>query len=163
MKFPYIAFIIPALFAPNLADAVPWCHKGTIVQVANITLSGSTLSSMSAGLTVPMGVSNPDYYKAYTVGANMCTTYSGGGGYGNVPGKGTVRFVAYSPYSFTNGFDFNISQGLSFKCDKCYAIPPLMEIHMMKRKRVKFKPLEGISGVEKYMLNMRKMRKQKGK
>lgn len=125
-KIPLLtALAATSLFLAGSVQAVPWCHGGHIVTVADVTWDYNDLLNETSGMTVPPNVINGDYYLAHTAGANYCQAYTGGGGPGNVPGKGTVSFVPYAPYSFTNGFNYQLFHGLQFECNKCYAVPPL--------------------------------------
>lgn len=125
-QFSLLAVIAATgIFLAGNVQAVPWCHGGHIVTVADVTWDYNDLLNETSGMTVPPNVINGDYYLAHTAGGNYCQSYSGGGGPGNVPGKGSVSFEAYAPYSFTNGFNYQLYDGLQFECNKCYAVPPL--------------------------------------
>lgn len=119
------ALATAGMIASGNAQAVPWCHGGTIVTVADVQWSHADLLNETQGMTVPINVINADQYLASQAGNNYCQTYAGGGGPGSVPGNGTVMFDAYAPYTFTNTYYYQLQDGLEFECNKCYAVPPL--------------------------------------
>lgn len=131
MKKLLVSAAVGATFLlSNAAQAVPWCHKGTIVQIADVTWSQAQILANFTG-TVPSGVLDPEVYTTFHATHNYAQTFSGGGGgFGgySVPGSGQVRVVPYAPYSYTNMVgpgNYFTSQGVSFKLDKCYTIAPM--------------------------------------
>ena len=125
-KTTMIAIAIAGLTAATSASAVPWCHGGTIVTVADVQWNHADLLYQTQNITAPPNVYNEDYYLAWTAGSNYCQSYAGGAGPNlGVPGNGSVNFVPYAPFSFTNTLSYQLHGGLSFECEKCYAIPPM--------------------------------------
>ncbi|MCO7224719.1 hypothetical protein [Pleionea sp. CnH1-48] len=142
-------FVVTAMTLSGAASAVPWCHGGTIVEIANISWTQSGINTHFTG-PIPGGVVDPQRYIAWEASHNYAGYFAGGGGWGNVPGKGQVRVRPYAPYTYTNMVSgYHTSQGLSFKLDKCYATPPLVEIKEKEKLEV-LKPLDGIDGMERY-------------
>ncbi len=132
MKKSLIPFAFGASLLAGSASAVPWCHGGTIVEIADVSWSQAQIMANFSG-SVPSGVIDPEYYTTYTATHNYASTFAGGGGgFGgySVPGSGTVRVIAYAPYTYTNmvgpGY-YHTSQGVQFTIDKCYTIPPLTQ------------------------------------
>lgn len=123
-----------ALLSSGAAQAVPWCHGGTIVEIADVNWSQAQILANFTG-SVPGGVLDPEVYKTFHATHNYAQTFAGGGGgFGgySVPGSGQVRVSVYAPYTYTNmvgpGYYYT-SQGVSFKLDKCYTIP-VMQHHL---------------------------------
>ncbi len=121
-----------AFLASTAAQAVPWCYKGTIVQIADVSWSEAQINANFTG-TVPAGVLDPEVYITATATNNYASTFTGGGGgFGgySVPNSGQVRVIPYAPYTYTNmvgpGYYFT-SQGVKFKMEKCYTIAPMTE------------------------------------
>lgn len=137
------------------AYAVPWCHQGSIVTVANVTWNGTTTTAMSSGIPVPPSVTDPERYQVFHSTHNFCNTYSGGGGPSwpwNVPGAGSVRTVTTSPFILTNTVNnYELNMGVGFSCQKCYSLPPYQEIHELRLA----KPLIGTEGTEEYIEKVR--------
>lgn len=127
MKRKIAALLLAALAVAPAAHAVPWCWKGTIAQVGpNQYLSPTQLQSWWTANGVPVGVANPHYYVAFHASHQRCQVYAGWTGptY-NVPGAGQVQAHVYAPSSYLSTLNgYTISQGLWFKCMKCY---PIME------------------------------------
>ncbi len=152
-----------AMFS-GMAQAVPWCHKGTIVEIADVNWSQSQILANFTG-SVPGGVLDPEVYTTFHATHNYANTFAGGGGgFGgySVPGSGQVRVIPYAPYSYTNMVGpghYYTSQGVSFKLDKCYTIPPLTHHHEVKFVEpggeggdsggIVFDPIEGIEVIKK--------------
>lgn len=132
------------------ASAVPWCHRGTIVEVADVVWSGSTTVAMGSAYTAPPSVVDEDRYQVFHATNDYCQSYAGGGGpiwWNNVPGAGTVNTIPYAPYILTNTVnDYDLSMGVSFKCEKCYSIPPYEVIHDFELA----KPMTGTEGKLEY-------------
>ncbi|MGI2258207.1 hypothetical protein [Shewanella sp. GXUN23E] len=146
----------------GLAQAVPWCYRGTIVQIADVTWGQSQILANFSG-TIPGGVADPEYYITSTATYNYSQNFvGGGGGFGgySVPGSGQVRVTHYAPYTFTNmvgpGYYFT-SQGIKFRMDKCYTIPPMtahLELEVAEPDGdIPIKPLSGLEAVIDYWRN----------
>lgn len=161
MKKLLIVAAVGATFLSSVAQAVPWCHKGTIVQIANVNWTGAQIAANFTG-TVPGGVADAEVYKTFTATHNYAQTFAGGGGgFGgySVPGSGQVRVVPYAPYTYTNmvgpGYYYT-SQGVSFKLDKCYTIAPMTQHHEVHElslddgSGIVVKPLDGLEKLELY-------------
>lgn len=137
------------------ANAVPWCHRGTIVTVANVNWSGATNVAMSSGIPVPPGHSDPERYQVFHSTHNFCSAYSGGGGPSwpwPVPGSGSVRTVTTGPFILTNTVNnYELNMGVSFSCDKCYSLPPYQQVHELQHARA----LPGTEGTEEYQKRVR--------
>lgn len=144
------SLVVLGVMASGHAAAVPWCHGGTIVEVANVTWSGTTTVAMASGIPVPPTISDPDRYQVFHATNNYCQGYAGGGGpvWGNpVPGSGTVRTITTGPYILTNTVnDYDLSMGVSFKCEKCYTTPPYEVIYDYERAE----PMVGTEGKTAY-------------
>ena len=150
-----------AMFS-GVAQAVPWCHKGTIVEIADVSWTQSQILANFTG-SVPAGVYDPESYITHTATHNYASTFAGGGGgFGgySVPGSGQVRVIPYAPYTYTNmvgpGYYFT-SQGVKFKLDKCYTIPPLTHHHEVELEfaepgtgggGIVFDPIEGLEVIK---------------
>jgi len=106
------------------AHAVPWCHRGHISTVADITLNEAQLISYAANhlpSPLPIWVTDPDRYIAFHASEAACGAYVGWSGPNfGVPGAGQVTTVPYAPTSYVSQITgYSISQGVSFKCNKC--------------------------------------------
>ncbi|MCL1038069.1 hypothetical protein L2750_13010 [Shewanella submarina] len=158
-----ISSLLLATSMAPLAQAVPWCHGGTIVQIADVSWTQSQIMANFSG-PIPGGVADPEYYTAATATFNYAQTFAGGGGgFGgySVPGSGQVRVRHYAPYTFTNmvgpGYYYT-SQGIKFKLDKCYTIPPMTAHHELEVALpedpdggdIKVTPLEGLEEMPRY-------------
>lgn len=126
------AIVLCGVMASGHAAAVPWCHGGTIVEVANVTWSGDTTVAMASVIPAPPSVVDPDRYQVFHATSNFCQGYAGGGGpiWGNpVSGAGSVRTIITGPFILTNTVNnYDLSMGVSFKCEKCYTLPPYEEV-----------------------------------
>lgn len=131
-------FVLPCvlLVASGLtvsAQAVPWCYGGTIVTVQTHNLDEGTLLFLFGSQTIPSGVDplQEDRYIASTVGWDLAYAHAGGGGGWNgwsVPNAGEVRVDAFFPASYLSGLTYHLSEGLRFHVEKCYTIPPHVQI-----------------------------------
>lgn len=150
-----------ATSAVPIAQAVPWCHGGTIVEFADVNWSESQILANFSG-PIPGGVADPQYYITATATHNYAQTFvGGGGGFGgySVPGSGQVRVRHYAPYTFTNmvgpGY-YDTSQGVKFKMDKCYTIPPMTVHHELEVADepdggdIQVRPYEGLGAIQRY-------------
>ena len=144
MKKSIISIACALMFTTGIANAVPWCHQGTIVQIADVSWNQSQILANFTG-SIPTGVTDPEHYITFTATHNYANTFAGGGGgFGgySVPGSGQVKVEAYAPYSYTNMVgpgNYFTSQGVQFKLKKCYTIPPMTIQH-------EFVALDDISG-----------------
>ncbi len=162
MNKKLLSLAVGATLLSSAVQAVPWCHKGTIVQIADVSWSGAQIMANFTG-TVPSGVYDPEYYITSTATYNYANTFAGGGGgFGgySVPGSGQVRVIPYAPYTYTNmvgpGYYYT-SQGVKFKLEKCYTIPPLTVHHELAEVSpdigggdIVFDPAEGVDVIKKY-------------
>lgn len=143
------------------AEAVPWCYRGTVVEIADVNWTQGHINANFFG-SVPSGVADPEVYITHTATHNYANTFAGGGGgFGgySVPGSGQVKVVPYAPYTYTNmvgpGYYYT-TQGVSFKLKKCYTIPPLVQdlsyerIELPDGPAVEFKPFDKIKDVLLY-------------
>ncbi|PAJ76370.1 hypothetical protein CJF42_00260 [Pseudoalteromonas sp. NBT06-2] len=150
------------LLLSAVAEAVPWCHRGTIVQIANVSWSEAQILANYTG-SIPGGVSDPQYYITAMATNNYANTFAGGGGgFGgySVPGSGQVSVHPYAPYTYTNmvgpGYYFT-SQGIKFKLNKCYTIPPMTHHKELQRFEpdvggIIFEPYSEIKNIEYFWL-----------
>ena len=139
------------LFLNNAFSMPPWCQPGSIADVAKVDLSGPALINLVAS-TPGIIQSDPDYTKAFAAGWHYCSSYAGGGGGGplwSVPDAGTVGFVPDQQYSP----NYNLSQGLSFPCRKCFTTLPFHEVKYRTADdgdRVA-QPFPGLSEINRYV------------
>jgi len=151
MKNKIKSFIGISILISSHAMSQPWCNHGTISEVANVVWSGATTTAMAGGIAVPPIAIDPARYQVKQAVTDYCETYAGGGGPRwakfMVPGAGSVDWDIYAPSSFnTYGTTYNLNMGVSFKCEKCYAVPPYSQIHNFER----FSPLAGTEGKAEY-------------
>lgn len=161
-----IALTLGAGLLSTAASAVPWCHRGTVVQIADVSWTEAQILANFTG-SVPSGVADPEYYKTFTATHNYASSFAGGGGgFGgySVPGSGQVKVVPYAPYTYTNmvgpGYYFT-SQGVKFKLKKCYTIPPLTQHYEVARiddgdngsGGIIFKPYEKLPAMSEYWVS----------
>ena len=121
-------FTLLLVLSINTGYAVPWCHGGTIVQIQNTSWTQAGILANYPG-SIPSGL--PDYGITGNAMNNYAMSFSGGGGSlggFSVPGSGQVRADAYSPSSYLSGNNYSTSQGVYFKLNKCYTIPPMIAI-----------------------------------
>jgi len=161
MKKKLIALAVTATFITGVAEALPWCHRGTIVQIADVSWSEANILANFLG-TVPTGVYDPEHYITHTATNNYANTCAGGGGgFGGyrVPGSGQVVVEAYAPYSYTNMIgpgNYFTSQGVQFKLKKCYTIPPMTIVHNYAEINkpdgpvISVKPFKELMNIRKY-------------
>lgn len=167
MKTLLTSLVGATVLISNLANAVPWCHKGTIVQIADVTWEESHILANFTG-TVPSGVADPDHYTTFTATHNYANTFAGGGGgFGgySVPGSGQVKVVPYAPYSYTNmvpGY-YDTAEGVQFKLEKCYTIAPMTHVidfapfELDSDKPIITKPFVGLEQMQKYWRTQREI------
>lgn len=143
-----LSLAVGATLMAGTASAVPWCHGGTIVEIADVSWSEAQILANFTG-PVPSGVLDPESYTTFTATHNYAATFAGGGGgFGgySVPGSGQVRVNPYAPYTYTNMVGpghYYTNQGVQFKLFKCYTIPPLTVHHEVAR----LEPNDGGSGI----------------
>ena len=168
MKKGLILLALGTSLLSGVASAVPWCHRGTIVQIADVTWSQAQILANFSG-SIPVGVYDPEYYITSTATYNYASSFAGGGGgFGgySVPGSGQVRVEPYAPYTYTNmvgpGHYFT-SQGVKFKLKKCYTIPPLTQ-HLEVKEifddgngagGIEFRPYKRLRAMEQFWLSPR--------
>jgi len=126
-----LVIIIGAILLAGTAHAVPWCHKGTKVQIADVSWSEASILANFLG-SVPGGVTDINRYITFTSINDYAAGFAGGGGgFGgfSVPGSGSVRAIAYAPSSYVSGGAgvYSTSHGINFRLIKCYTIPPLTQ------------------------------------
>lgn len=142
--------LVAAIALATQVTAVPWCHKGTVVTVATVSWSGATASAVAGAITAPPGHPDPERYQIFHATDNYCQSFAGGGGpmWGPiVPGAGTVTTQTTGPNVLTNTVnDYSLAMGVTFRCKKCYATPPYVQIHEL----AEFKPFGGLEIKEKY-------------
>jgi hypothetical protein len=161
MKKLLIYVALGSALLSSVAQAVPWCHRGTIVQIADVNWSQSQIMANFTG-SVPGSVTDAEIYKTFTATANYANNFvGGGGGFGgySVINSGHVRVIVYAPYTYTNmvgpGYYFT-SQGVKFKLEKCYTIAPMThhlevaEFNIEDGSGIDFKPLRGLGRLPHY-------------
>lgn len=109
------------------------CHHQIVGYLKDRTSpSGCTTVAMASPIPAPPSVIDPDRYQVFHATDNFCQGYAGGGGppWGDpVPGSGSVRTIITGPNILTNTVnDYDLSMGVSFKCEKCYTIPPYEKV-----------------------------------
>jgi hypothetical protein len=121
--------LVLALGAAAHAHAVPWCYRGHIVEVGNYSLDGSQLTAFAAanGIT--------DHYWAGSYAAHqVCQVHAGWTGPSlGVPGAGQVEGLPYAPSGLLSGNGYHMSQGVSFRCKKCFplmVVKPVRELEL---------------------------------
>jgi hypothetical protein len=108
------------------AQAVPWCHRGHITPVANITLAEWQLEDYRDNYLLPLPPylvtqEDEDRYTASYAKEAVCSVYVGWNGptFG-VSNAGQVRAIAYAPSTYVSQIvGYSLNQGLSFRCEKC--------------------------------------------
>ncbi len=143
-----ISIAAASMAVSSIAQAVPWCHRGTIVQIADVTWSQSQIMANFTG-SIPGSVTDPEHYVTFTATHNYASGFvGGGGGFGgySVPGSGEVIVVPYAPNSYINvvgpGAYFT-SQGVSFKMRKCYTVAPLTA----QLEKARLNPRDPLGGI----------------
>lgn len=118
-----VVFVL-ALFAATHAHAVEWCHRGYISEVGNYSLSGAQLTSYANTNGITNHFAAADY-----AAQNTCQAHAGWTGptFG-VPGAGHVEGLPYAPSSYLSGNGYHMSQGISFRCMKCFPLMVLKPI-----------------------------------
>jgi len=132
--------IIAAGLSSTLAQAVPWCHRGTIVQIADVTWGESSIVANYPGSIPgdipPYIVGNVNNHITFMSTNQYASSFAGGGGgFGgySVPGSGQVKVYAYAPHNYiTAPTHYDISEGVKFKLKKCYTIPPMVVVHELR-------------------------------
>ena len=129
LKKLLISVALGSALLSNVAQAVPWCHHGTIVQIADVNWTeAQILANYTGTYPTPTYVIDAQVYITYNASQSYANGFVGGGGaFGgySVPGSGEVRVIPYAPNSFINmvgpGYYYT-NQGIRFKLDKCYTI-----------------------------------------
>jgi hypothetical protein len=163
MNKKLLGIAIGATLLSSAAQAVPWCHQGTIVEIADVNWSGAQIAANYTG-PAPVGVYDLEVYKTFTATHNYASGFAGGGGgFGgySVPGSGQVKVVAYAPNPYTNMVgpgNYYTSHGVSFKLQKCYTIPPLTIHHELAEVSpdigggISFEPAKGMQVIKEAWL-----------
>lgn len=160
MKKLIIGLAALAATLSGITQAVPWCHRGTILQIADVNWNQSQILANFSG-TIPAGVLDPEVYTTFNATANYASTFAGGGGgFGgySVPGSGQVKVLPYAPNSYTNMVgpgNYFTSQGIQFRLKKCYTIPPMTiveDYEMISRPDgpIIVKPFEHLEAISSY-------------
>lgn len=123
MRFFLTALVLSSLSFTS-ANAQPYCNNGGEATVANVSWSPAQL----VGRTEDYAWSGSDFSKAAVAANTYCSTFEGGGGSTNLePDAGRVSLDIYAPYSAAHSqyqYSYRFEQGLRFRCNKCYAVPP---------------------------------------
>lgn len=136
------------LLSVNAAIAVPWCHFGTIVTIQNVTWSQNNIIANYPG-PIPVGLADVGI-TSNSMGQYASTFVGGGGslsGY-TVPGSGSVIAKAYAPSSYLSSNYYSTSQGVQFKLNKCYTIPPMTAVKEIRMASNPANPDTPVIGVE---------------
>lgn len=128
-----IAVLALGLLTAGAAQAVPWCHRGYIYDVATINFTGQYMQDWlnnNVDPNNPPNTNNINYYVAFEATYEACSVYASAGGPGSsgVPGAGQVEVEVTAPYSLTSGLNYQLWQGVQFNCRKCYAHPVAIEV-----------------------------------
>jgi hypothetical protein len=126
-----IAGLVLGLVTASAAQAVPWCHRGHIQEVANVTYAESDLldwANDNIDWGNPPNVLNLHYYIGFHASHDRCQVHAGWSGPTfNVPGAGQVVANVYAPWTYTSTLNgYTISQGLQFRCMKCLPMRQLV-------------------------------------
>ena len=128
--------IIAAGLSSSIAQAVPWCHQGTIVQIADVNWGESSILANYPGVVPPWVVGNVDMHITFMSTHEYASGFvGGGGGFGgySVPGSGQVKVYAYAPHNYITAPSlYSTAEGVKFKLKKCYTIPPMTELHELR-------------------------------
>lgn len=117
-------------------QAIPWCHGGTIVQIADVNWNQSSIEANYPGIlpdSIPdWVVGNVNMHITFVSTNNYASTFiGGGGGFGDysVSDSGDVRVIPYAPHNYITAPSlYNISEGVRFRIQKCYTIPPMTAV-----------------------------------
>ncbi|MCX7552281.1 hypothetical protein OS175_00195 [Marinicella sp. S1101] len=141
------ALVITGLSA-SLAHAVPWCHQGTIVQIADVNWGESSIIANYPG-SIPADIppwvtGNVDMHITFMATHTYASGFAGGGGgFGgySVPGSGQVKVYAYAPYNYITAPSlYSTAQGVQFKLKKCYTIPPMVAVKELRELELPWSP-----------------------
>ena len=99
-----LVVLISMMLLSHSIFAVPWCHKGNIVTVADISMDQSQIESFYVGLPTL------DIYMAAGAMDNYMNTYF----------TGNVITDPYAPSTYLSSNGYSISQGVSFYIKRCY-------------------------------------------
>lgn len=136
--------IIAAGLSSTIAQAVPWCHQGTIVQIADVNWGESSILANYPGVVPPWVVGNVDMHITFMSTNQYASGFAGGGGgFGgySVPGSGQVKVYAYAPHNYITAPSlYSTSEGVKFKMKKCYTIPPMTQHHELSEIALPWTP-----------------------
>jgi hypothetical protein len=127
----FCALPILGLVLSGDAQAVPWCHKGKIAVIstqawdanqilAHFALVPST-PAVCSGVIAP---TNVDYCKTFYATEHFARSLAGGN-----PGRScrqqppdvmTTRAIPTGPTTYTQGGNYDVSQGVQFRVEKCF-------------------------------------------
>jgi hypothetical protein len=154
------------LLSWGTAQAVPWCWRGTILEIQDVTWTETEIMMNFSG-PIPAGVYDDEYYTTFTATHNYAATFAGGGGgFGgySVPGSGQVKVQAYAPNSYVNMVgpgNYFTSDGVQFKLLKCYTVPPLTTVVDFATilepdgPPIQVRPFEGLGNLRNYRVFLR--------
>jgi len=159
-----------SMLSINIALAVPWCHLGTKVQIADVSWDEASIVANYPGSIPgdipPWIVGNTNMHITFMSVMTYANTFAGGGGgFGgySVPNSGQVRQLPYAPHNYITAPSlYNISQGVSFKLEKCYTIPPMIAVSALEMIApdpggdgptiaVEYTPLRGLDQICDYL------------
>lgn len=132
--------LIITAFSTSIANAVPWCHNGTIVQIADVSWGESSIIANYPGSIPgdipPWVTTDVDHHITFEATHQYASGFAGGGGgFGgySVPGSGQVKVDVYAPSTYLTAPSwYNTSQGVQFKLRKCYTIPPMTAVKELR-------------------------------
>lgn len=157
--------IIAAGLSSTIAQAVPWCHQGTIVQIADVNWGESSITANYPGVVPPWVVGNVDMHITFMSTHQYASGFAGGGGgFGgySVPGSGQVKVYAYAPHNYITAPSlYSTAEGVKFKLKKCYTIPPMTVLHELREVElpwtpgggdnpISVEPMERVQGLDAY-------------
>lgn len=161
--------IVAAGLSSTIAQAVPWCHQGTIVQIADVNWGESSIIANYPGSIPgdipPWVVGNVDMHITFMSTHQYASGFAGGGGgFGgySVPNSGQVKVYAYAPHNYITAPSlYSTAEGVKFKLKKCYTIPPMTVVHELYEvalpwspstpdNPISIKPMERIQGLDAY-------------
>ena len=157
--------IVAAGLSSTVAQAEQWCNHGTIVQIADVNWGESSILANYPGVVPPWVVGNVDMHITFMATNEYASGFAGGGGgFGgySVPGSGQVRVDAYAPHNYITAPSlYSTAQGVKFRIEKCYTIPPMVAVHELfefegpvvpgdPNSPIGFEPLERLPEIKEY-------------
>ncbi len=161
--------IVAAGLSSSVAQAVTWCHGGTIVQIADVNWGESSIIANYPGSIpgdIPLWVvGNVNIHITSTSTNQYANGFAGGGGgFGgySVANSGEVKVEAYAPHNYITAPSlYSTAEGVKFKLKKCYTIPPMTAVRERHEialpwnpgtpdNPISIKPLEHIQGLNTY-------------